>query len=1119
MLVALFVSVAAFAGTVSVSPGVNTIKTALSSAQDGDTLLLANGDYTMSSNVDLSISVVIMASDSAVIAISGGASVRLRANNISVVLKNLVFDGGDKSGSERAVRIYSGVNNTTLRIEGCCFRDMERAITVYEDSKSSELYADDCLFYRVKRAFHVASAFTSIDKSIISNSTFVDCGDSSNRTVYFAQVDGDEQMHDANNLLDHCTFYNCKNTRVAYYPNLNGSVITNCIAMIDAEDTDCKSFAIYGVNSALRNSLSFNLESYVRSSAQSENNSAFSPLFVDAPNGNFMLYANSPCVGTATDGSNMGDPRWGVSTEEAPQWLMPYSLYKKPYSMSPTVNSIRILWQTADNYSAGVVRYGTDADNLNLTASSDQGWFIPGEGFVHIVELTGLQPFTRYYYQVGDGTRTFPDIHSTKTAPQRGQAFRIFTMSDIHVNSCSNWQNMQTFICSLEPDIAIFNGDFVNEGNMRAWNSAFFTPGEPFLSRVPIMSSPGNHETGDPAFYRYSTFYDYFSQFNHGYSEDTIKDPRGEAYFTFPYGNAQIVVVDINGFPSDPDFMPGSLQYHWLDSVLNASTTPWIFMFGHVGIYTSGYHGQWSEEAKTLAPLLESYAAKGKHIIYFCGDDHSFEHLYKDGVHYVRPGCGRNSNYAQVTTIVDAQYSMFYKQISCYSTLDMSADASEVLLTARDSASNVFYNYTFHLTGDEINPSVKFTYPMSNVSAIDSVLLQWSSFDPQKDAVLSFYYTSSADSFDGKLIAGGIPANPTATKRLWWKVKDIYPKQDYYVYSVITSGNFSDTVRLEYPVYVAPDTIAPAPPTEMKGDLRDGRYVMTWLNPTHEVAIDNTLQDFSSDYNGVVADGENGSAVLSVTNGTLQIDYTVNLDWGEGSANFVFDQPVDMSSSPTLSFRLKGDGSTNDLRIIVKNMAYGVEDWWYTEKYNLSSTNWQDCTINMASLTALDWHSNSDTKNALQGVVAICFIIPSANPCAGTIYIDDVHVSGFIRPADDYAGTVIRRSTGSFPQDHTEGTQIYSGTDEYCDDADIDPEVVYYYAAFSFDDSGNYSAAATSAQWVSTDLDPTTSLSYAGQTPLNDNMVTDILGRQYDNKNLPANSIYILQGRKEMTVK
>ncbi len=126
MLVALFVSVAAFAGTVSVSPGVNTIKTALSSAQDGDTLLLANGDYTMSSNVDLSISVVIMASDSAVIAISDGASVRLRANNISVVLKNLVFDGGDKSGSERAVRIYSGVNNTTLRIEGCCFRDMER---------------------------------------------------------------------------------------------------------------------------------------------------------------------------------------------------------------------------------------------------------------------------------------------------------------------------------------------------------------------------------------------------------------------------------------------------------------------------------------------------------------------------------------------------------------------------------------------------------------------------------------------------------------------------------------------------------------------------------------------------------------------------------------------------------------------------------------------------------------------------------------------------------------------------------------------------------------------------------------------------------------------------------
>ena len=40
------------------------------------------------------------------------------------------------------------------------------------------------------------------------------------------------------------------------------------------------------------------------------------PLFVDAANNDFMLQANSPAIGKATDGSNLGDPRWGVAEPE-----------------------------------------------------------------------------------------------------------------------------------------------------------------------------------------------------------------------------------------------------------------------------------------------------------------------------------------------------------------------------------------------------------------------------------------------------------------------------------------------------------------------------------------------------------------------------------------------------------------------------------------------------------------------------------------------------------------------------------------------------------------------------------------------------------------------------------
>ena len=49
-------------------------------------------------------------------------------------------------------------------------------------------------------------------------------------------------------------------------------------------------------------------------SAPKENIISKNPLFVDAENGNFQLYKDSPAVGAGDDGSDLGDPRLGVST-------------------------------------------------------------------------------------------------------------------------------------------------------------------------------------------------------------------------------------------------------------------------------------------------------------------------------------------------------------------------------------------------------------------------------------------------------------------------------------------------------------------------------------------------------------------------------------------------------------------------------------------------------------------------------------------------------------------------------------------------------------------------------------------------------------------------------------
>ena len=1058
------------AGTISVVPGSGAISAAIGQAQSGDVLVLADGQYTESSNIVISTPLTICAAEGAKPVLNAGGRIEVKADLRVVGLSIETTSAGE------AFRLKPGTDLYSLYLKGCTIKGFSsKTIRVYASDQTAayvdSLVLDDCLVQpSAGRGLEASAADKQVQHLRITNSTFDGGKNGVGRLVYFNSAEGTTVQ---SAMIDHCTFYNAQDTRGIYLGNIDGAQVSNSIFMNPEYNADNKSYCVYGKNTLLTHSISYNADAYVRSGAQSDRLSTQNPYFVDAANGNFQLYSNSPAATMGTDGKAIGDPRWGVSAEEAEIPEGPYKPHKMPYSMSPTTSSVKVLWQMAEETKAtsAIVWYGTDKDHLKDSIVTDSGWMVEGEGYMHIVDITGLQANTRYYYQVGDANRRCEKVSSTMTAPEAGTAYRIFTLSDIHGNSCKNWSNMQDFICALEPNIAIFNGDHVSDvGADRLWNGYFFTPGEQFLSCTPFMSSAGNHETGVPSTKRWSSCYDYFWQFSHGESEDSITDPRGEAYFSFPYGNADMVVININGDASSPAFLPGSKQYEWLDETLNASTAPWIFIFGHVGIYTSGYHGQWSAEPKQVAPLLEKYASAGKRIIYFCGDDHSFEHLYKDGVHYVRPGCGRNSNYKQQTGLIDAQYSMFYRQISCFSTLDMAADAQKVLLTAYDSVGNQFYQYEFKHEGELIQPNITFTAPMSDIEVGDSVMLRYFPFDPQQNSTISFYYTDKAETTGGKLIQANVPAQVTAPKQICWHTRDVYPKGDYYVYAVIRNSSVADTTLLPTSITLVEDTIAPPAPTDLKGGVQDGKMALTWHNPNRLVTVNTPLADFSDDMAGFeVANEEAATAQLTLESGALRVDFDVDQAWATTSADYVFEQPTASTSTPTLSFRMRGNGTSSALRIVVKNMANNHEDWWYTEQVTLSSTEWKDYTIDIPSLSAFDWYSNSDTKCRLDGMLRICFCVSPSAPAAGTFWLDDILLTGQITPAKDYTQTVIIRREDRFADDPTDGVEVYRGNAESCVDNEADLQEVYYYAAFAADDRNNWSAAAESAQWITTD--------------------------------------------------
>ena len=1031
------------AATVNVAPGSGTLKTAITNAAAGDVLVLTNGTYTESSTLSLTVPLTISA-----------------AENTSPVLS-----------LEKRIELKA---DFTLR--GVTVQSTADVLRVVTSDVLFDVTIDDCLFLLGGSAANTARTIYANDvpqqlRNIsITNCTFDGGAYGTGRFIYL--YGGSEVTPITGTaIIDHCTFYNSTDIRGVYPANIDKCHITNCIFMNPEERDNTNSFAVYGSNSYVHNCLAYNAPVKVGTGGSQADCITRNPYFVDPDNGNFQLFANSPAVNAGTDNSTLGDPRWGISADNYDNSNDPYVPYKQPYSMAPTTNSVKILWQMNDETepSNALVYYGTDPANLNQSISTSDGWNVADEGYVHVVTLTELQPNTRYYFTVGaSATRRFDKICSTKTAPEQGTAFRIFTISDIHGNARNNWSNMQDFICSLNCDISLMNGDFVSsKGNDRNWNNYFFTPGAQFLSQVPLMSSSGNHETGDPRGFRWSSFYDYFHQFAHeGACEGDTIDPRNEAYFHFVYGNADIIMLNLNGDESSPEFLPGSRQYAWADSILSTCTRPWIIICHHVGVHTTGYHGQWADEPRQMGALFEKHAALGKRIISLSGDDHSFEHLYKDGVHYVRPGCGRDANYDQQKQLDDYRYSMFYRRVSCFSTLDMAADASQIALTAYDSVGNPFYNYNFLLEGEIISPSVHFTVPSVEVEVEDSILLRWFTFDPAGDASVSFYYASIPDAVNLTDMTPIVTDLPGSTEKYIWHTRDIYPKGKCYIYAVVTSGGQTFMGGNTAVVNLLEDTTPPPAPSGLSGQMENGQYRLTWRNPTHLIHLDELLTDFNDGIEKMEKVDDDGAAMaIQRTDGALQCDYSITTAWATASADYVFDAATNMHQTPILTFRLKGNGSDTDLRIVCKNMSDGHEDWWFTERVNLSGTEWQEVTLDMRTLQAFDWYSNTDEHNRCEGLVRLSFGVSTGNAVAGTFYLDDLHLSGDIYPAPDYTQTVIVRKDNTFPSSPSDGIEVYRGSAETCLDPSATIGQVYYYAAFASDDRNNWSAPDSGAQW------------------------------------------------------
>jgi len=245
----------------------------------------------------------------------------------------------------------------------------------------------------------------------------------------------------------------------------------------------------------------------------------------------------------------------------------------------------------------------------------------------HEVTVTGLNPYTVYHYRARNGAQVLSDDRTFKTAAGPGQTSFSFavlgeTQSGIPGGHFDRYRNSAdqdhprsaAKIQTMNPDFYLHVGGLVFDGaDLAAWEDFFHFEGN-LMSRVTLFPALGESE---------GAHYNYFRIFNL---------PNNERWYSFDYGNAHFVCLQIDG---QGDARPGSEQYQWLESDLANSDKPWKFAFFSYPPYSYGPVGS-KPEARHVHSLFVKYGVE----MVFSGNDRNYQRFVLDGITYIVTGGG-----------------------------------------------------------------------------------------------------------------------------------------------------------------------------------------------------------------------------------------------------------------------------------------------------------------------------------------------------------------------------------------------------------------------------------------------------------------------------------------------
>ncbi|MCJ7707114.1 MAG: metallophosphoesterase family protein, partial [Anaerolineales bacterium] len=284
------------------------------------------------------------------------------------------------------------------------------------------------------------------------------------------------------------------------------------------------------------------------------------------------------------------------------------ALVHGPYLQSVTTNSVIVVWDT-NLPSAGEVAYGESADYTSQTAD-------PAIGVRHAVTLTNLAPYTLYHYRIQTLGWPLSEDFTFRTAADPSQTSFTFAVFGDTRTGHEVHRSVIDRLVALAPDFALHTGDLVGDGLLASEWARFLTIEAPLMARVPLFPTLGNHEAESPLYF------------------DTFYLPGNEHWYTFDYGNARFVCVDVDGYAH---FGTASEQYAWLEATLAANTQPWLFVYLHVPPYSSLAEDSFEVAVRqSLTPLFERTGVDAV----FAGHHHNYQRSIVNGITYLVTGGG-----------------------------------------------------------------------------------------------------------------------------------------------------------------------------------------------------------------------------------------------------------------------------------------------------------------------------------------------------------------------------------------------------------------------------------------------------------------------------------------------